>query len=327
ARSRSPLAPAGAQSPTIGALLARCGPGTLCATMEALGAAARTEDRDAWEPCFGRVLVLVLDSLTDPELQDWTTPGVPRCCACRSCWCIRPASSPTSWTSSPTASCGRSGAPAWRVRRARWACCWAAPPRRRPRRSCCWRLSAGGAEARRAASRLLPAALQRMTTEDLAARPPGRAPAGGRRRARQRPHRGAQGRPPSGTTRNGMPSCSKAAGTSPASSAATLGSQDDPRAPQRGQPPGEAPTGRIRRPPGLCRPEPPASLTFSRFPETEYGANKFMPPDLLPSMELAGSLAMSDRTRDSELTSDLYQDSPKASSGHGAPLDQRDRRR
>ncbi|CAK0826865.1 unnamed protein product, partial [Prorocentrum cordatum] len=160
-----------------------------------------------------------------------------------------------------------------------------------------------------------------------AARPPGRAPAGGRRRARQRPHRGAQGRPPSGTTRNGMPSCSKAAGTSPASSAATLGSQDDPRAPQRGQPPGEAPTGRIRRPPGLCRPEPPASLTFSRFPETEYGANKFMPPDLLPSMELAGSLAMSDRTRDSELTSDLYQDSPKASSGHGAPLDQRDRRR
>ncbi|CAK0800831.1 unnamed protein product, partial [Prorocentrum cordatum] len=88
------------------------------------------------------------------------------------------------------------------------------------------------------------------------------------------------------------------------------------------QPPGDPPAGRICRPLGLCPPEPPASLTFSRLPETKglfTGISKlrpgiqFMSPELLPRIELTSDSAMSNHTNDSELTSDLFEDSPKSS--------------
>lgn len=57
------------QRPAISVLLRHCGPPTQRATLRALALAARTEGQKAWEKHFGRVLILVLDSLTQPQAQ------------------------------------------------------------------------------------------------------------------------------------------------------------------------------------------------------------------------------------------------------------------
>jgi len=57
------------KQPAISVLLTHCGPQTQRATLRALALAAKTEGRQAWEKHFGRVLILVLDSLTQPEAQ------------------------------------------------------------------------------------------------------------------------------------------------------------------------------------------------------------------------------------------------------------------
>jgi len=57
---------------TLSELLAQCGPGSEKATLGALAGAARSEGPEEWERHFGRVLILVLDSLMGkpPELRD-----------------------------------------------------------------------------------------------------------------------------------------------------------------------------------------------------------------------------------------------------------------
>lgn len=55
--------------PTISMLLTQCGPSTQRATLRSLAMAARTEGQQAWEKHFGRVLILVLDSLTQKDIQ------------------------------------------------------------------------------------------------------------------------------------------------------------------------------------------------------------------------------------------------------------------
>jgi len=57
------------KQPAISVLLTHCGPQTQRATLRALALAAKTEARQSWEKHFGRVLILVLDSLTQPEAQ------------------------------------------------------------------------------------------------------------------------------------------------------------------------------------------------------------------------------------------------------------------
>lgn len=61
--------PGQTKQPAISVLLTHCGPQTQRATLRALALAAKTEGRQAWEKHFGRVLILVLDSLTQPEAQ------------------------------------------------------------------------------------------------------------------------------------------------------------------------------------------------------------------------------------------------------------------
>lgn len=54
----------GGASSSIATLLASCGPQTQKATLRALALAARSEGPDLWEHYFGRVLILVLESVT-----------------------------------------------------------------------------------------------------------------------------------------------------------------------------------------------------------------------------------------------------------------------
>jgi len=57
------------RAPSIAALLQHCSPSTQKATLRALALAARSEDRQEWDKHFGRVLILVLDSLFQKEPQ------------------------------------------------------------------------------------------------------------------------------------------------------------------------------------------------------------------------------------------------------------------
>jgi len=57
------------RSPSISALLMQCTPSTHKATLRALALAARSEESEAWEKHFGRALILVLDSLSQKEIQ------------------------------------------------------------------------------------------------------------------------------------------------------------------------------------------------------------------------------------------------------------------
>jgi len=67
--SDDPARDGAGKTPTISMLLSHCGPSTQRATLRSLALAARTEGHQAWEKHFGRVLILVLDSLTQKDMQ------------------------------------------------------------------------------------------------------------------------------------------------------------------------------------------------------------------------------------------------------------------